>query len=55
MRLDSECLAATVKRTSGGDATDSKSGNGTRLGSADDKADTLYHVETLRKRPGAED
>lgn len=41
----------------GGDGTDSKRGNGAGLGSADDKAvrDILYHVENLRKRPGAED
>jgi tRNA (guanine-N(7)-)-methyltransferase subunit TRM82 len=37
----------------GGDESQEKSG----LGSADDKAlcDMLYHVENLRKRPGAED
>ncbi|KAF1839900.1 tRNA methyltransferas-like protein [Cucurbitaria berberidis CBS 394.84] len=56
--FENEGLEVIVERASGGDAADSKSGNGTRLGSADDKAVRdmhYYHVENLRKRPGAED
>jgi tRNA (guanine-N(7)-)-methyltransferase subunit TRM82 len=40
-----------------GSTLDVDHGDGAGLASADDKAvrDILYHVENLRKRPGAED